>query len=56
MESKLISLVDGHRLKMRKAWLLVMFLSGAFAQYLLAIYAPEVWNSVFKIITNMLTK
>lgn len=44
-----------HVLQVRKAWLGGMFLLGVVTQYLLAIYAPEVWNYIYTVLKNFVT-
>lgn len=44
-----------HVLQVRKAWLGGMFLLGVITQYLLAIYAPEVWNYIYSVLKNFVT-
>jgi len=49
-QSLSVSMPMYHLVKLRKYWLTLMLLIGAFSQFLLAIYAPEVWNYIYGLI------
>lgn len=38
---------------LRKYWLIGMFFLGMVSQFALAVYAPDIWNVLYKLATNL---